>query len=199
MKELLLAAISRVSPGILTAGIDSKGSNMESTFFTLLRITVSFIIRNQLGIYPQAFWHAIACPMGCHAANYFCIIVVRLFSLAKEVQRLRPEAFVHPSGTTRINVRERAPSNIFEGIQIMPVDRYFSGSEMNPWFFLSVAIVSEVIAASALKSSNGFTQLWPSLIVITGYGAAFFFLSLALHTIPVGIAYAVWSGGASCL
>jgi small multidrug resistance pump len=114
---------------------------------------------------------------------------------AKKVQRLRPEAFVHPSGTTRINVRERAPSNIFEGIQIMPVDRYFSGSEMNPWFFLSVAIVSEVIATSALKSSNGFTQLWPSLIVITGYGAAFFFLSLALHTIPVGIAYAVWSGG----
>jgi small multidrug resistance pump len=72
--------------------------------------------------------------------------------------------------------------------------RYFSGSEMNQWFFLSIAIVSEVIATSALKSSNGFTQLWPSLIVIAGYGAAFFFLSLALHTIPVGVAYAIWSG-----
>ncbi|MBN9124088.1 MAG: QacE family quaternary ammonium compound efflux SMR transporter [Nitrosospira sp.] len=65
---------------------------------------------------------------------------------------------------------------------------------MNQWFFLSIAIVSEVIATSVLKSSNGFTQLWPSLVVIAGYGAAFYFLSLALHTIPVGIAYAVWSG-----
>jgi len=59
---------------------------------------------------------------------------------------------------------------------------------MNQWFFLSIAIISEVIATSVLKSSNGFTQLWPSLVVIAGYGAAFYFLSLALHTIPVGIA-----------
>lgn len=65
---------------------------------------------------------------------------------------------------------------------------------MNQWLFLSVAIVSEVIATSALKSSNGFTQLWPSLVVVAGYGVAFFFLSLALHTVPVGIAYAIWSG-----
>jgi small multidrug resistance pump len=62
------------------------------------------------------------------------------------------------------------------------------------WLFLSIAIISEVIATSALKSSNGFTQLWPSLVVIAGYGAAFFFLSLTLRTIPVGVAYAIWSG-----
>ena len=62
------------------------------------------------------------------------------------------------------------------------------------WFFLSVAIVSEVVATSALKSSNGFTQFWPSVVVVAGYGAAFFFLSLALRAIPVGIAYAIWSG-----
>lgn len=42
------------------------------------------------------------------------------------------------------------------------------------WLFLSIAIISEVIATSALKSSNGFTQLWPSLVVIAGYAAAFF-------------------------
>jgi small multidrug resistance pump len=62
------------------------------------------------------------------------------------------------------------------------------------WLFLSIAIISEVIATSALKSSNGFTQLWPSLVVVAGYAVAFFFLSLTLRTIPVGIAYAIWSG-----
>jgi small multidrug resistance pump len=65
---------------------------------------------------------------------------------------------------------------------------------MNQWVFLSIAIVSEVVATSALKSSNGFTQLWPSVIVVAGYAAAFFFLSLSLRTIPVGVAYAIWSG-----
>lgn len=65
---------------------------------------------------------------------------------------------------------------------------------MKNWLFLAIAIVSEVIATSALKSSEGFTKLAPSLIVVAGYGAAFYFLSLTLKSIPVGIAYAVWSG-----
>ena len=65
---------------------------------------------------------------------------------------------------------------------------------MNHWIFLSIAIISEVVATAALKSSAGFTQLWPSLLVIAGYSAAFFFLSLTLKTMPVGIAYAIWSG-----
>jgi small multidrug resistance pump len=65
---------------------------------------------------------------------------------------------------------------------------------MSQWVFLSIAILSEVVATSALKSSNGFTQLWPSVIVVAGYAAAFFFLSLSLRTIPVGVAYAIWSG-----
>lgn len=65
---------------------------------------------------------------------------------------------------------------------------------MNQWLFLAVAIVSEVVATSALKASNGFTQLWPSLVVIAGYAIAFFFLSLTLRTMPVGVAYAIWSG-----
>jgi small multidrug resistance pump len=65
---------------------------------------------------------------------------------------------------------------------------------MQQWVFLSVAIVSEVIATSALKASEGFSRLWPSLIVAAGYISAFYFLSLTLKTIPVGVAYAIWSG-----
>jgi small multidrug resistance pump len=61
-------------------------------------------------------------------------------------------------------------------------------------FALAVAIVCEVIATAALKSSDGFTRLWPSVLVIAGYGVAFYALSIALRTIPVGVAYAIWSG-----
>ena len=60
--------------------------------------------------------------------------------------------------------------------------------------YLFAAIICEVIATSALKAAEGFTRLWPSLIVLVGYGLAFYCLSLTLRTIPVGIAYAVWSG-----
>lgn len=62
------------------------------------------------------------------------------------------------------------------------------------WVWLLIAIVAEVLATSALRASQGFTVLLPSLVVVAGYGAAFFFLSLTLHSIPVGIAYALWSG-----
>lgn len=65
---------------------------------------------------------------------------------------------------------------------------------MKNWLFLAIAIVSETIATSALKSSEGFTRLWPSVLVVLGYALAFYFLSLTLKVIPVGIAYAVWSG-----
>lgn len=65
---------------------------------------------------------------------------------------------------------------------------------MQPWIFLAVAIVSEVIATSFLKAAEGFTRLWPSLIVVAGYLLAFYLLSLTLKTIPVGVAYAIWSG-----
>lgn len=65
---------------------------------------------------------------------------------------------------------------------------------MQQWLFLSVAILSEVIGTSALKASEGFSRLVPSLIVVVGYGIAFYFLSLTLRTMPVGVAYAVWSG-----
>ena len=64
---------------------------------------------------------------------------------------------------------------------------------MQHWILLSIAIVSEVIATSCLKAAEGFTRLWPSLVVIVGYLLAFYFLSLTLKTIPVGVAYAIWS------
>jgi small multidrug resistance pump len=60
--------------------------------------------------------------------------------------------------------------------------------------YLLAAIICEVIATSALKAAEGFTRLWPSVIVVLGYGLAFYCLSLTLRTIPVGVAYAVWSG-----
>ncbi len=62
------------------------------------------------------------------------------------------------------------------------------------YLYLAIAIVAEVIGTSALKAAEGFTRLLPSVVVIAGYGTAFYFLSLALKAIPVGIAYAIWSG-----
>jgi small multidrug resistance pump len=62
------------------------------------------------------------------------------------------------------------------------------------WLYLAIAIVAEVSGTSFLKASEGFTKLLPSLFVVVGYGLAFFFLSLTLKEIPVGIAYAIWAG-----
>ena len=65
---------------------------------------------------------------------------------------------------------------------------------MKNWLILFIAILSETIATTVLKASEGFTVLLPSIIVVIGYCLSFYFLSLTLRTIPVGIAYAVWSG-----
>ena len=66
---------------------------------------------------------------------------------------------------------------------------------MSPgYIYLTIAIIAEVIATSALKASEEFTKLTPSIIVALGYSVAFYMLSLCLKNIPVGIAYAVWSG-----
>jgi small multidrug resistance pump len=62
------------------------------------------------------------------------------------------------------------------------------------YLYLAVAILSEVIATSFLKVSDGFTKPMPSAITVAGYAISFYFLSLALRTIPTGIAYAIWSG-----
>jgi|TARA_A100000171_G_C2139707_1_gene153899 multidrug transporter EmrE-like cation transporter len=65
---------------------------------------------------------------------------------------------------------------------------------MNNWIFLFIAVLGEVVATTSLKLSEGFTQVVPSIIVVIGYAVAFYALSLTLKAIPLGIAYAVWSG-----
>ena len=62
------------------------------------------------------------------------------------------------------------------------------------WLTLAIAIIAEVIGTSALRASEGFTKVVPSILVVAGYSVAFYFLSLTLKSIPVGIAYAIWSG-----
>ena len=60
--------------------------------------------------------------------------------------------------------------------------------------FLTIAILSEVIATTALRATEGFTKLVPSIIVVLGYCVSFYTLSLTLKYVPVGIVYAIWSG-----
>jgi small multidrug resistance pump len=62
------------------------------------------------------------------------------------------------------------------------------------YLYLAAAIIFEVIATSSLKSSEGFTRLWPSIVAAVGYLITFYFLALTLKTMPIGIAYAIWSG-----
>jgi small multidrug resistance pump len=65
---------------------------------------------------------------------------------------------------------------------------------VNSYIYLILAIVSELFGTSMLKASEGFTKLLPGIGVIVGFGFAFFFLSMSLKTIPLSIAYAIWSG-----
>ncbi len=65
---------------------------------------------------------------------------------------------------------------------------------MQAYIYLFIAIVAEVIATSALKSSQEFTRLVPSLIVVAGYAVAFYSLSFTFKLIPIGVSYAIWSG-----
>jgi small multidrug resistance pump len=65
---------------------------------------------------------------------------------------------------------------------------------MSHWLALAIAIIAEVIGTTALKASNEFTRLIPSLIVVVGYGTAFYFMSISMRILPVGIMYAIWSG-----
>jgi small multidrug resistance pump len=65
---------------------------------------------------------------------------------------------------------------------------------MSHWLALAIAIIAEVIGTTALKASNEFTRLLPSLIVVVGYGTAFYFMSISMRVLPVGIMYAIWSG-----
>jgi small multidrug resistance pump len=62
------------------------------------------------------------------------------------------------------------------------------------YLYLALAILAEVVATTALKATDGFTRLWPSLIVVAGYGVCFYFLALLQNLMPVGVIYAIWSG-----
>ncbi|MBB5637815.1 small multidrug resistance pump [Pedobacter cryoconitis] len=65
---------------------------------------------------------------------------------------------------------------------------------MKTYIYLFLAIISEIIATTALKASNEFTKFLPSTIVVFGYATAFYLLSLTLRRMDLGIAYAIWSG-----
>jgi small multidrug resistance pump len=65
---------------------------------------------------------------------------------------------------------------------------------MNHWHFLAIAIISEVSATSALKANEGFTKVLPSVVVLIGYALSFYFLSLTLKSLPIGVVYAIWAG-----
>lgn len=65
---------------------------------------------------------------------------------------------------------------------------------MNGLAYLLISIVAEVIATTSLKASDGFTRLLPSIIVVVGYSISFFGLSQVVKMMPLGIAYAIWSG-----
>ena len=62
------------------------------------------------------------------------------------------------------------------------------------YFYLGAAIVAEVIATSLLKTSQGFTRLWPSVATVVGYAISFYCLAQTLGSVPTGVAYAIWSG-----
>lgn len=62
------------------------------------------------------------------------------------------------------------------------------------YLYLAIAIISEVIATTALKAAEEFSNFWPSVLVVAGYASAFWFLSLTLRTLPLGIVYAIWAG-----
>ena len=70
---------------------------------------------------------------------------------------------------------------------------------MSKWLLLTAAIISETMATSALKASDGFSRFWPSVVVVIGYGISFYLLAKILHLIPVGVAYAIWSGAGIAL
>jgi small multidrug resistance pump len=65
---------------------------------------------------------------------------------------------------------------------------------MNHWVALAIAIVAEVVATSTLKMTAEFTKLVPSLVVVVGYAVAFYFMTISLRVLPVGIMYAIWAG-----
>jgi small multidrug resistance pump len=81
------------------------------------------------------------------------------------------------------------------GRQVLPrMQLHTRKKRMNSYLALGIAIIAEVIATTALKSSESFSRLVPSIITVIGYGTALYFLTVTMKTIPTGITYAIWSG-----
>ena len=77
------------------------------------------------------------------------------------------------------------------------MSRWFESAQHHfqmKWFYLLIAIITEVIATSALKETENFSKIIPSIIVIIGYSLTFFFMSLTIREMSLGITYAIWSG-----
>ncbi len=70
---------------------------------------------------------------------------------------------------------------------------------MSPWLLLTLAIVAEVIGSASLRASEGFTKLFPSVLVTLGYATAFYLMGQILKQLPLGLTYAVWSGVGTAL
>ena len=65
---------------------------------------------------------------------------------------------------------------------------------MKPYLYLLIAVLFETFGSTCLQASQQFTRLWPTLGVIFGFGVAFWFFTLVLKSLPLGITYALWSG-----
>src|SRR5690606_1419637 len=109
-------------------------------------------------------------------------------------QRLRRGAdAVWGEGTDRFELRNR-PDERLQSAGGRVSTLAGRGGGVTAYAYLAVAIVAEVIGTAALAASDGFSRLWPSLLTVLAYAVAFYCLSLTLRIIPVGIAYAIWSG-----
>jgi small multidrug resistance pump len=115
-------------------------------------------------------------------------------------RKIAIKGHLNPSPAER--AKGRAESFVIAPTLASPRDPVESGSgrsgesgAMNfSYLFLALAIVSEVVATTSLSAWNGLTRLWPSVTMAAGYGIAFVCLAFSLKTIPIGIAYAIWSG-----
>ena len=125
--------------------------------------------------------------------------VPTIVGIAKVAKRQRHDTTVIPEYPGQLDARAIGPANAPSGQRFASRERAQQRGWPMSYVYLAIAIIAEVIGTSALKASEEFTRLVPSLIVVAGYVVAFFFLSLTLRTIPVGIAYAIWAGAGIAL
>ncbi|MGC4108409.1 MAG: multidrug efflux SMR transporter [Thermomicrobiales bacterium] len=96
-------------------------------------------------------------------------------------------------------VMNETESNPQRGVALGSVIVTDGGEQEMAWVLLAIAIASEIVATTSLKQSNGFSKPAWSVLVVVGYGISFFLMSQVLKTIPVSVAYAVWSGAGTAV